>query len=380
MATENSTDTETLDEKKQNLSDKKKKDIPTFFIDVAYSILSLLVFTFFSSYILYCSHLAKQKIVPDDLDAYPYKPGAEKQTNSPASVVGEENKQILGDFYSIDFPMEQANPLLDFLHAEKEKGNVVSKFVFKQLICTAFYNLQAFMFFFQFLQGWNENLIIILGPILFAFFVAFLFIFGSVLFVYYYFMNMSILTQNTSTILNILFPCLFICFLVCCFFIVFVFQIGAVVYVFAMTLCFTSNFNNRENQSMLNFFTLFVYHFQNLFMVAVGVIVTSTANADLGVTETIASIGILIMIASGMLGIQMFQNPPKKKVSEIELTSVPQQKQQQEQQQQGGGGGFWGNQRQSKRMTASKYQKKQSFNPEKFKRMLKEFHSMVASK
>ena len=378
--------TETLEEKKNASKQNETKKLSSFLQSVRNGLFTLIKFTILSCIVLYCSHLAKQEILPLDLEKYPFQPGSTQEDTVPAAKQNTNEKDtILGNTFTIEFIAQQKNTLLDFLRGKKnkttttntdEKQNVVSEFLTKQFISVIFYNLQAFMVFFQFLADWNEILVMIVGPILFVLFLGFLSLFGAVFFVYYYFLNISILTKNNSLFLNILFPFLFICILICCFLGVFIIQFLGILYSLATLLCYqctlknnrSSNTDEAKEQNILRFFVRFVFHFQNLFMAVIGILVSSSAYSNLGITEAIASIGILIMIASGMLGIQMFQNPSRSQSNNM----------------QGGGGSGGMNKNKNKNINEYYSTRKRNGSlinkfsePKEFNRMLKEFYSLV---
>ena len=350
--------TSAIDDKKENAQQEKtKNNIPEFWKCVKSNLKTLAKYILLSCAVLYCSRLAGQNILPLDLKKYPFAPenGTDKTDETDKKPEMPAKEPILGNYYTIQFLAQQENTLLDFLRGDKkdknkktnvpkeaededesgssEEKNVVSQFLSKQFISLIFYNLQALMVFFEFLSRWNENLVVILGPFFFmAFFSAMVFV-GCVFFVYYYFVNFSVFKEmDAEWYVKYSIMALFVLLLICLCMVVFILQIIGLVYAMVTILTYkccirkkgddspciteeqdktTGEMVKVENSNVLSLLFVFVTHYQNLIMSLISIMVTRCAYNYLGVTEAIASAGVVLMISSGMLGIDMFQNPKK---------------------------------------------------------------------
>jgi hypothetical protein len=428
--------TSAIDDKKENAQQEKtKNNIPEFWKCVKSNLKTLAKYILLSCAVLYCSRLAGQNILPLDLKKYPFASEDNNKTDKTDETSPEmpEKEPILGNYYTIQFLAQQENTLLDFLRGDKkdknetpkpsenedgsgssEEKNVVSEFLSKQFISLIFYNLQALMVFFEFLSRWNENLVVILGPFFFmAFFSAMVFV-GCVFFVYYYFVNFSVFSDmDAEWYVKYSVMALFVLLLICLCFVVFILQIIGLVYAMVTILTYkccirkkgddspciteeedktTGKMVKVENSNVLSLLFVFVTHYQNLIMSFISILVTRCAYNYLGVTEAIASAGVVLMISSGMLGIDMFQNPKKNNSNnkkggenvepsapptqsdpvEASAPTLPDSKPIEEQGQQGGAALKMQRQTHKKNQSMKKY-----MQPKQFNRFLKQLYLKI---
>jgi len=204
MSTTNS-DTSAIDEKKEptNTSENITSRIGNFFLTLV--VLLIILFTHFSlgGCVLYWCKLAQSNILPTEENCYPY-------TNNPVNI-----KPISSNIFTtnseppqsmkIEFPYNSnnaKNSVLDVLRKYKNtpgKGNIGNYFVsiLEKIICM---NYSWTNNYFNFLNNAPEMLTILIGPIITAFFIAFLFIFNNLYFIYLWFSQMSwFFKENVKT-------------------------------------------------------------------------------------------------------------------------------------------------------------------------------------
>jgi hypothetical protein len=204
MSTTNS-DTSAIDEKKEptNTSENITSKIGSFFLTLL--VLVIILFTHFSlgGCILYWCKLAQSNILPTEENCYPYTNNAVhiKAISSNIFTTNTEPAQSM----KIEFPYNSnnaKNAVLDVLRKYKNapgKSNIGNYFVsiLEKMICM---NYSSVNNYFNFLNNAPEILTILIGPIITAFFLTFLFIFNNLYFIYLWFSQMTwFFKENVKT-------------------------------------------------------------------------------------------------------------------------------------------------------------------------------------
>lgn len=201
-------DTQELEKKKQEINSSTNttregfKKIWSFLVSVLITLLYIIIYFILSSIVLYECKLAQCNIVPTFSECYPY-------THSKVKI-----QKIVTDIFitnasppesvKLSFPYDDygnsKNLILEFFSKYKEKANAnfLLIYIIGILEALANYSNNALTFFFNFLNGFPEILIVLFGPILTIIYFLIIPFIGILVFAYNYFLGMKWFFKKNS--------------------------------------------------------------------------------------------------------------------------------------------------------------------------------------
>jgi hypothetical protein len=203
------TDTEEIDKKKQtnkstfNTKTQSLKNIGSFLISLLVTILYIIIYFTFSSTVLYECKLAQSNIVPTNLDCYPYthnNPDIQKIVTDIFITTTKPQESVKLQF-PYDLFKNSNNMILDMFRNYKENtdANFFIMYLIELFEGLFYYSNNAITYFFNFLNGLPEILIVLFSPILTFFYFLLVPIIGSLYFIYIYFIKMSWFFKTNTT-------------------------------------------------------------------------------------------------------------------------------------------------------------------------------------
>ena len=334
--------TQELDEKKQQAlnntssssTSQNLKNVFSFLVSLLITIILVVIYFIIGSIVLYECKLAQSNIVPSSLDCYPYtniKPEVQTiltnifvtNTDQPESV-------------KLSFPYDKTNSknmILDAFRKYKEqpRSNFFINYIISILEGLFNYNNNALTLFFNLLNGMPEFLIVIFGPIISGLYFVLVPIVGCIIFIYYYFFNMTWFFKYNDNVtsssginsipiwkdVNLLNPgqygsALFLVFIFFMLFWVMLFTITPtmVVIIFNICLFMTLGYKGEIDGKKISILTIiqeFLKHYKLTLVIIISIIMIFTAFSNLGLLPGIFSILTILLIYFNFIPISVFE-------------------------------------------------------------------------
>lgn len=330
-----SSDTSFIDNKKQEESKSSNasdymSNIISFLSFVIILFICIVIYYTESGLLVYGCKLAQSNILPTDVHCSPYtdiKPSIQSiQTN--IFTAGDQSMKL-------NFPYNEYNSqnyILDMFREYKNEpnSNFLANYLISMIESIIHFNYSALNKIFNVLNGVPEFIIVLFGPILFAFISTILFIFDHLYFIYLWFAKMGWFFKtnaNDSTTGNpqwedvtIISPFNYGCAigLVILFVIIFFFALPfiSIISSLSMLFCILSCISyqsilNSKNVSAIQIIQDIFKYYKTTIMGTFSFFVIVSAFSNLGIVSGIFSIIVLLLIYFGTISIDLF-NPIKK--------------------------------------------------------------------
>jgi len=301
-------DTPNIDEKKETIDSVKNNFNVTGFIkDTITKFIYLLIYVFVSALVLYGTKIYGPNI-PESSSNLWSKIQASLSNFTPKAITKGGSKEKIEHIFD--------NSKISYIQPVRPDSMKSMAFMKKQMNDTYSYTLEALIFFFNFLYKFqSDNLVAIVGPILFGILALCLTMFGFVMFIYFYISN---LFYNFNMRTNPFISCILVMFCIILLFMLFTIipfiQIAVFIYCLVNIFGYPSKTilaNGVVKSNFYGFMTTFLSHFYNYIMLAFAYIIVTSSFTYLGQEYGIICALIILLDYTRILDIGLFKKKKK---------------------------------------------------------------------
>jgi hypothetical protein len=313
--------------------------IKNFIISVISIIIIVVIYLFIGGFTLYGCKIGQSNILPTDLNCMPYggtEPNIQQiQTNIFVTNTDPPLSQKLSFPYN---KYNSKNSIIDILRKYKESPSVtsISNYLISILESLISFNYSSMNIFYNLLNNLPEMLILLVGPIVTIFYVAFIFIIDHIYLIYLWFYNMYwLFKQNInkdnnnspvwedisfnkpfefgiSIIYVIIFLCLFWFFLMGIPFIALIILLWCIFSI----ISYKGVLNIQETNVISIIIDVFKYNKVTITTI-ISIFVIISAFSNLGTISGVFCILTIILIYYGFLSIDLFKSVDENKLSKL---------------------------------------------------------------
>lgn len=338
-----SSDTSTIDEKKQDSKSKNKgsyySNIGSFLFTVFIIFIIFIIYYSSSGLILYACKLAQSNILPTDIHCSPYtdtKPNIQPiQTNIFTTYTEPQLSMKLKFQYN---EYNSSNKIIDMFNEYKNeaRSNFLANYFISIIETIIQFNYSSLNTILNMLNGLPEFLLVIFGPIIVSIITMFIFLADNIYLVYLWFVNMSwffkINTNDSGTgkpkwedvtfVSPFNYACaigLLILFAILFFFsmpLLSVLSFLSIVYCLFSCIFYAAEFNGNNITSATVIQDVFKYYKTPIISIFSFLVIVS-AFTKLGTIPGVVSIVTVALIYFGIISIDIFKPINKEYLSKL---------------------------------------------------------------